>query len=56
MKKTPSSDVIDTLIRIRYGKLVPSPNNTAYVSYKRLARLVNVSQSTIRLLMLKRLE
>ena len=56
MKKPITPAHVDDLIRIRFGRPVTSPRNTAFVSYKRLARLVNMSSTTVRSLMHQRFE
>ena len=53
--KLPDAE-IDSIIRLRYGRLPKSRFDTAYVSYDRLARIWKISGSQIRVLVLRRLD
>ena len=42
-----TSEQVDHIIKIRYGKLVDSANHTAYATYKRLGKVFGASGSKI---------
>ena len=46
MKHLPEKRIED-MIRLRYGRLVTEPGHTAYVTYKVLSHIFQVSQSWI---------
>ena len=56
MKRKMPDDEVDSIVRLRYGRIPDSRFDTAYVSYGQLARLWKVSSSYIRNLVLKRLD
>ena len=56
MKQHISDEEIDSLIRIRYGRLVESQFHPAFVSYQRLASIVKVSYTRVKELILDRIK
>ena len=56
MKRKMPDDEVDAIIRMRYGKLPQTRFETAYVSYSKLAKILKVSRSHIRSIVLKRID
>ena len=54
--KTYTEDQIDTIIKLRYGKLVDNPNHVAFVSLKKLGKIFGCSYNHIRSLYMRRFE
>ena len=54
--KTYTEEQIDTIIKMRYGKLVTDPCHTAYVSLEKLRKIFGCSRTQIRSLYMKRFE
>ena len=51
-----TKEQVEDILKLRYGKVVDSAKNTAYASYKTLARIFNMSRSKIYHLCQKRFE
>ena len=47
---------VEDILKLRYGKVVDSAKHTAFVTYKTLAKIFNVSRSKIYHLCEKRFE
>ena len=56
MVKKLSEQMVDDLIRLKFGKLVTSPAHTQYVSNATLGKIFGVSASQVRWLYMARFE
>ena len=51
-----SEEQVSAMVRLRYGRQVDSPNNTAFATYKTLGEIFGCSSSQIRKLCFERFE